>query len=208
MAWKWIPCWYASSLWSGTLESATSSTRLYLFLAGITEGKPADDADHSGLHGSAVPIPNAPVPCVIPERLQQRVGGGDAVHCCCLELGKVRSSRGARLGASLLNPDFQSRLYFLIGAWKRCAALRSRFQSRWREISRRCCCTFLSSVLLGLVVVEALQPPPAPQSRKQSPYWSKVTMHDATRSRERDAHPRHPSCSCDITLISCIGIYC
>lgn len=34
-AWKWIPCWYASSLWRGTLESATSSTRLYLFLAGI-----------------------------------------------------------------------------------------------------------------------------------------------------------------------------
>lgn len=49
LAWKWIPCWYASSLWSGTLESARSSTRLYLFLAGITEGKPTDDAVHSAL---------------------------------------------------------------------------------------------------------------------------------------------------------------
>lgn len=71
LAWKWIPCWYASSLWSGTLESARSSTRLYLFLAGITEGKPTDDAVHSGLRVATVPIPNAPVPCVIPERLQQ-----------------------------------------------------------------------------------------------------------------------------------------
>lgn len=71
LAWKWIPCWYASSLWSGTLESARSSTRLYLFLAGITEGKPTDDAVHSALRVATVPIPNAPVPCVIPERLQQ-----------------------------------------------------------------------------------------------------------------------------------------
>lgn len=71
LAWKWIPCWYASSLWSGTLESARSSTRLYLFLAGITEDKPTDDAFHSGLRDATVPIPDAPVPCVIPERLRQ-----------------------------------------------------------------------------------------------------------------------------------------
>lgn len=53
LAWKWIPCWYASSLWSGTLESARSSTRLYLFLAGITEGKPTDGAFHSSTRRSS-----------------------------------------------------------------------------------------------------------------------------------------------------------
>lgn len=114
LAWKWIPCWYASSLWSGTLESATSSTRLYLFLAGIAEGWACFLTVHSRLRGATVPFPNAPIPCAI----QQRVPGGNAVHCCCLELQKVRSSRGARLPPPLFVPQRQSRVYFLIRGWK------------------------------------------------------------------------------------------
>lgn len=42
LAWKCIPCWYASSLWRGTRESATSSTRLYLFRLGIFSPIPLD----------------------------------------------------------------------------------------------------------------------------------------------------------------------
>lgn len=35
LAWKWMPCWKASSLCSGTRESQPSSTRLYRFFTGI-----------------------------------------------------------------------------------------------------------------------------------------------------------------------------
>lgn len=165
LAWKWIPCWYASSLWSGTLESVTSSTRLYLFLAGITEGKPTDDTDHSGLHGATVPIPNAPVPCVIPERLQQWVRGGDAVHCCCLELRKVRSSRGARLRASLFIPEWQSRLYFLICGWKRCVKQR---KDRVSRAGRGKSSAGVAALFSPALVVAALQPSPPSRS---APSW-------------------------------------
>lgn len=38
MAWKWMPCWKASSLCSGTRESQPSSTRLYRFFTGMAAG--------------------------------------------------------------------------------------------------------------------------------------------------------------------------
>lgn len=59
LAWKWMPCWYASSLCSGTLESARSSTRLYLFLAGIAraqEGEP-----HYGQKAKRLDVLRAPL---------------------------------------------------------------------------------------------------------------------------------------------------
>lgn len=220
LAWKWIPCWYASSLWSGTLESATSSTRLYLFLAGITETGETDRRRWS--FGST----------------RRRCPGADRAS-------PVRDSRASpavswRRGRSpLLLPWASKRSDPLKGGWGwgggdvcEPPSLFPRDNpsfTSWsavgnvahsgvkREISRRCCCTFsllppvLSGVArpLGCLPPLDLPPPglPPPQSRKQSRHWSKVTVHDATGSREREARPRHPSFSSDVISDSCPGIF-
>lgn len=94
LAWKWMPCWYASSLCSGTLESARSSTRLYLFLAGIAraqEGEP-----HYSQKAKQLDV-LAPLSASTPS--DSRLNGADPVTPACVNTARFLrvASRGALL---------------------------------------------------------------------------------------------------------------
>lgn len=104
LAWKWMPCWKASSLCSGTRESQPSSTRLYRFFTGMAAG---------GRPPQAVAPPDIPAGSARPRGAPGRAArsGDTGTGLPALEPGRVLNERprvraGLRPRRGAIGPKF------------------------------------------------------------------------------------------------------
>lgn len=78
LAWKWMPCWKASSLCSGTRESQPSSTRLYRFFTGIAAAGGRLQAAAVRDIFAGIARPRSPRPAGAPQRPGRGAGAARA----------------------------------------------------------------------------------------------------------------------------------